>query len=831
MATRVIRCSLDVNLVFKIFDRYLVRQILAPYVLALLVLTFILLMPPILENAQQLIAKGVDAPTIARILVTLTPQALAVTIPMALLYGILMGLGRMSADREFVALQACGVSILRALRPIAVLAVVAFAADQYVLLVALPDANQTFREITFNVVASKAESDVKVRTFYQGFPDRVVYVRDVLPDRGWQDVFLADTTKADQTSVYFARGGHLLIDRDRRTARLQLENGTRHTTYAATPDKYDVDSFDQLVLNLEAESVFKRTQLLKGDNEMTVAELRADVAARIKQGQPYASQLFTIQQKFSIPVSCLVLAAIGLALGASSRKEGTLASFALGSGVIFVYYVLLYTARAAANGGRLSPTLAPWIVNVVLGLAGAALVLWRTGASGEAVRIPLPTLFRSRAGLLAGTEGDGANDARDGGEGGMADAGGGTDTTGWPNAGARARVTAGRGGRVVLVIRVPQIDWPRPNLLDIYIVRRYLSVFLLAFVSLIGIFYIATFIDLADKLFRGSTTGGMLVRYFYFQTPQYVYFVIPLAALLSTLVTIGVLTKNSELIVMRACGISIYRSAMPLVLFGVLLSVALYELQERVLAESNREAQRLNAVIRGWPTQTFSAMLSRRWMVGQQGDLYYYEFFDPKGNRFSQFSRYHTDPSRWRLSALMFAKEVAYTKSERGLAWSARDGWDRDFVRPRKGMTAAPAVAYRPFSERQVALEAPSYFKSDDPDADRMSYNELRDYVTRLQKSGYYAVPYQVQLQKKIAFPFVTLVMTLLAVPFAVTTGRSGALYGIGIGISLAIVYWTAQSVFGAMGGAGLLSPTLAAWAPNILFAAGASYMILTVRT
>jgi LPS export ABC transporter permease LptG/LPS export ABC transporter permease LptF len=819
-----------VNPVFKIFDRYLVRQILVPYVLALLVLTFILLMPPILENAQQLIAKGVDAPTIVRILVTLTPQALAVTIPMALLYGILMGLGRMSADREFVALQACGVSILRALRPIAVLAVLAFAADQYVLLVALPDANQTFREITFNVVASKAESDVKARTFYQGFPDRVVYVRDVLPDRGWQDVFLADTTKNEQTSVYFASGGHLLIDRDRRTARLQLENGTRHTTYAATPDKYDVDSFDRLVLNLDAESVFKRTQLLKGDNEMTVSELRADVAARIKQGQPYATQLFTIQQKFSIPVSCLVLAAIGLALGASSRKEGTLASFALGSGVIFVYYVLLYTARAAANGGRLSPTLAPWIVNLVLGLAGAALVLWRTGASGEAVRIPVPRLIGSRAASPAGTEGDGTSDASQ--VTGTA-AGSGTDTGG-PNAGARARVTAGRGGRVVLVIRVPQIEWPRPNLLDIYIIRRYLSVFLLTFVSLIGIFYIATFIDLADKLFGGLATGGMLVRYFYFQTPQYVYFVIPLAALLSTLVTIGVLTKNSELIVMRACGISIYRSAMPLVLFGVALSGALYQLQERVLAEANREAQRLNAVIRGWPTQTFSAMLSRRWIVGQRGDLYYYEFFDPKGNRFSQFSKYQTDPSQWRLSALMFAKEVTYTKStksEGGLAWSARNGWDRDFAAAPKGKTAAPSVAYRPFSERQVALEAPSYFKSDDRDADRMSYGELREYVARLQKSGYYAVPYQVQLQKKVAFPFVTLVMTLLAVPFAVTTGRSGALYGIGIGITLAIAYWTAQSIFGAMGGAGLLSPTLAAWAPNILFAAGASYLILTVRT
>jgi LPS export ABC transporter permease LptG len=499
-------------------------------------------------------------------------------------------------------------------------------------------------------------------------------------------------------------------------------------------------------------------------------------------------------------VSCLVLAAIGLALGASNRKDGALASFALGSGVIFVYYILLYTARAAANAGRLSPVIAPWVVNVVLGLAGAGLVIWRAGASGEAVRIPLPRFGRAKPVP--------------------------------PAADASAPAPAApRAGRVVLVLRVPQLGLPRPTLLDLYIARRYLSVFFLAFLSLIGIFYIATFIDLADKLFGGVTTGETMLRYFFFQTPQYVYFIIPLAALLSTLVTVGVLTKNSELIVMRACGISLYRSALPLLLFGLLLSAVLFQMQERVLAESNREAQRLNALIRGWPTQTFSAMLSRRWIVGQGGDLYYYEFFDPRGNQFSRFSIYHSDPSRWRLSALTFANNVAFTKTDKGNLWRATQGWRRDFnVPPRRG-AATPAVAYRAFDERTLPIEPPSYFKSDEPDADRMSYGELSEYVTRLQKSGYYTVPYQVQLQKKVAFPFVAFIMTMLAVPFAVTTGRSGALYGIGIGIVMAILYWTGQSVFGAMGGAGLLSPVLAAWAPNILFAAGAAYMMLTVRT
>jgi LPS export ABC transporter permease LptG/LPS export ABC transporter permease LptF len=786
--------------VFKIFDRYIVREILLPFFLALVVLTFILLMPPILDNAQQLLAKGVDFPTVFRILLTLTPQALSVTIPMALLYGILMGLGRLSTDREFVALQACGVSIFRAFRPIATLAIVAYAADQYVLLVALPNANQTFREITFNIVATKAQSDVKTRAFYQGFPNRVLFVSDVLPGIGWKDVFLADNTRTDQTSVYFAGGGRLVTDRERRTVQLLLTNGTVHTTYAAQPERFDVSTFDQLVLNLEADSVFKRTQLLKGDNEMTIAELRAEISKRRAEGISPTMQLFTIQQKFSIPVSCLVLAAIGLALGASNRKSGTLASFALGSGVIFVYYVLLYIARAAANGGRLSPVVAPWVVNVVLGIAGATLMVSRATGSGESLRIALPRFLgrRSRASDEAPPRPAGA--------------------------------AAATGQRIVLVIRIPQFNWPRPRLLDLYVARQYVSVFFLAFFSLIGIFYIATFIDLADKLFRGTTTGATLLRFFYFQTPQYVYFIIPLAALLSTLVTVGVLTKNSELIVMRACGVSLYRSAMPVILLSMALSAVLFQLQERVLAESNREAKRLEGLIRGWPSQTFSEGLSRRWIVGQSGDLYYYDYFDPRGNQFSRFSIFHPDPRAWRLDALTFANELVYAP-DGSVSWRARNGWSRRFTSAAKRSGSAPAITFETFPERMLDLEPPSYFKSDNPDAERMTYDELRDYVSQLQKSGYYSVPYQVQLQRKVAFPFVTLIMTLIAVPFAVTTGRSGALYGIGIGIVLAIVYWTAQSMFGAIGSAGLLSPTLSAWAPNILFSAAASYMLLTVRT
>ncbi len=783
----------------SILDRYLVREILLPFFLWLLLLTFVLMMPPILQNAEQLIAKGVAWLTILRVLLTLVPQALGITIPMALLLGILIGLGRLSADREFVVLQACGVSLFRVLRPIIVLSLAACGATLYVMIVALPNANQTFRQITFNIIASKAESDIKPRVFFTQFPSRVLFVRDLDPEGGWRDVFLADDTRPGETTVYFAREGRLLVDRTRKIVELSLEHGARHTSFTARPQEYDLSSFERLALNMDAETVFPRTQLMKGDNEMTIAELREKIVQNRKVGAPTGSQYYTIQQKFAIPVACLVLALIGLGLGVSNRKDGKLAGFVVGIGVIFLYYMLLWTSRAGAISGALVPRFAAWIANIVLGVAGVALVIWRAGAADQPIRITLPVWRRGRT----------------------------------PASSPLPK--AERRGRTIVVLRVPQFEIPRPGLLDLYIARQYLRVFMLSFVSLVGLFYISTFIDLADKLFRGTATSGMLLRYFYWETPQYIYWIIPLAGLVSTLVTIGLLTRNSELIVMRACGISLYRSAAPVVLFAAFCSLTLFELQERVLPSSNREAQRLNAMIRGWPVESFGT-LDRRWVVGNHGAIYHYDFFKPAVNQFGTFSLFQVDDSGWRLASMTHAKSVNLVRTpaaagESSLTWMAHDGWTREFTPPRRRDTAHSAVRYEPFAERALSLEPPKFFNTPEPDADRMTYGELKHYVGELQSSGYYVVNYIVQLHRKVAFPFVSVVMTLLAVPFAVSTGRRGALYGIGIGIVMAISYWIMQSVFAALGAGGAMSPLLAAWAPNILFASAALVMLLTVRT
>ncbi len=184
----------------KTLDRYLLREILGPFSMALGVFTFALAVQPMLTYAQNLLAKNVPLPTVGFLLLTLLPQSLGVTIPMALLTGLLMALGRLSGDREAVALLACGVNPLRLMRPVALFAIAVAAADLYVMVEAVPSGNQRFREVTFHLLAQQTDSDIKAGQFYEGFPGKVLYVQGNRPGGGWSGVFVADTSQPGRPS-------------------------------------------------------------------------------------------------------------------------------------------------------------------------------------------------------------------------------------------------------------------------------------------------------------------------------------------------------------------------------------------------------------------------------------------------------------------------------------------------------------------------------------------------------------------------------------------------------------------------------------------------------
>lgn len=790
----------------RTLDRYVIRETIPPFLLSLLIFTFILEIPPIMRDLESLVAKGVSWGAAGQILLTLIPQGLGLTIPMALLTGLLIGLGRLSADREAVALLACGVSPYRLLRPVLLMSAVAAAATTYVMIEAIPNANQKFREITFDIITKKLESDVRPRVFFEDFPNWVLYARDE-PDSGpgWKEVFVADTRKANTTDVFLAERGRVVLDRPQRRVDLVLTKGVKYSTVGR--NETDLYRFwDDIAISLDPDTVFNRGDLPRGVTEKTISQLREEAAKKLSSQFPLSPhpEIHAIHAKFSIPVACFVFGVIGLALGLTVAREGKLAGFVVGIIVIFAYYSVMFVAEAQSKGhyraieaahglataSWLNAQLARWWPNIVLGAFGIAALIWR-GRHTEAripVRLPigLPHLPSS-----------------------------------WHRSSPAAARTAAPGSRkrrVVVVVRIPRLRMPGPGILDQYISRLYMRVVALSFMALLGLFYIATFLDKTDKLFKGEASTGAVATLLVYMTPQFVYYVIPIGALLSVLVTFGVLSKTSELTVMKACGISLYRAAAPLVALSLIWTAVLFSLEQRILARANRQAKVLDFAIRGLPTQTFNP-LNRRWIVGGDGSIYHYAYFDSRQKTLNALTIYTPAKDSWRLAQLTYA-----ARAEFGATWRALNGWTQEFGQDR-------TAKWTPFAERALNLETPDYFETEAPEADFMTVNQLRQYIDELRNSGFNVVPQMVDLQRKMAFPFVTLVMTLIAVPFGVTMGKRGTLYGIGLGIALALTYWILFHVFLAIGRAGLLSPVLAAWTPNIICIACAGYLLLTAKT
>jgi LPS export ABC transporter permease LptG/LPS export ABC transporter permease LptF len=782
----------------RIIDRYVIREVVPPFLLALLVFTFVLIIPFIIDLAEKMIAKGVPTWTILQLAATLLPQALALTIPMALLIGLLVGLGRLSADREFVVMMACGISPYRLLQPILVFAVVCWGATSWVMLEAMPDGNQAFREISTRIVMNRAEGEVRPRVFFEDFPNVVLYVSEVPKDgQGWLGVMAADMSNPSAPVIYLADRGRMVIDREARTIDMVLEQGTHHSTKYEDPMAYEVGKFDRTILSLNPESVFPRTGPARGERELRVGELYARAKELEAQSISPHNPIMEIHRKFSVPIACFVFAILGLALGASNRKDGKLASFVLGIAVIFAYYVLMFISQSLTKGFWIPAWASMWVPNIVLGVAGVLLLVSRARRADQPIRIPLPAWL--------------------------------TRLVSKGQAGGAART--GPGSKTLVVLRIPDFSFLRPTLLDTYVAKQYLRILAMTIVGMLGLFYIATFIDVSDKLFKGQTTLTRIGEFLFWSTPQFLSYVIALSVLLSALVTIGLLTKNSELIVMRACGVSLYRTALPIVAFALGGSAMLFGMEENGLATANQRAERLRHEIRTGSPQTFG-VINRKWIAGSNGEVYHYQYYDPRNRELNFLSVFQFDPESHALTSRMFVQRARYNSA--GNNWALDEGWFRKFDPKTRLAVLDPKTGeadFERFESWSRPFEPADYFVTEAREAELMNFVQLREYIKELRASGYNVLEHEVGLHRKIAFPFVTLVMTLIAVPFAVTTGRRGAMYGIGVGIVLALVYWTMISVFAAFGQGGLIDPMLAAWAPNLVFGAAAAYLLLTVRT
>ncbi|MCP2620220.1 LPS export ABC transporter permease LptF [Candidatus Aminicenantes bacterium AC-334-K16] len=779
---------------FKPIDRYLLKELIPPFLLGLLVYTFVLLMNQILLLSELFIARGVPLPTILQLMAELLPSVLAFTLPMAVLMGILAGLSRLSTDSEIIAFKTLGISYTRLLRPIFMFALIGWVITALFTMYLAPWGNYQWVKTLSSSVLARAQIQMKPREFNEAIPQLVLYIQDINQLGEWQNIFLYSTKKPEEPQLVLAKRGQFIILEEKNKAILRLFKGTIHSFPLTDPEKYyRLTSFSLYEEEIDISNLIPQISPEKRVREKTIPELRQDITklkeeinlmkknrtllVRAKE-RTYRTHLVEFNKKMALPFACLVFALLGLPLGASTRKGGRTSGFTLSLIIIIGYYVLITAGEKMAVDGQIAPWVGMWGANIILAIMGLFL-FW------GALREVSYQFIRKKVDLEI----------------------------------EPGKITPIEIKRWKLFARLPQGRlW---SILDHYIVRRFFWLFMLIFLALLILFVIITFFERIDRVYEHQKPLYLFLQYIWFRLPEFIHYVLPMAALTATLLTYGLMSKFNEVTAAKACGISLYRLVVPLVILGVLISAVSFYLQESILPAANKKQEQLWNMINDLPPRTYT-QVDQRWIMSQSGrKMYYYRYFDPLAAAFSQIMIFEFKAESWSLKR-QWAARRAVLKGQKLLL---SRGWVREFK-------DEGATSFQEFERVAISpVEDKSYFIKERKVPEQMTFKELKRYIREIRAQGFSTRRFEVDLQSKLAFPLACLVMVLLALPFAFSMGRRGALVGLGISVIIAMIYWGAIGIFRGLGYIGYLSPFLAAWSPPFLFGALALYLLFSLRS
>jgi LPS export ABC transporter permease LptG len=290
--------------------------------------------------------------------------------------------------------------------------------------------------------------------------------------------------------------------------------------------------------------------------------------------------------------------------------------------------------------------------------------------------------------------------------------------------------------------------------------------------------------------------------------------------LTAVLLTFSLMSKNNEVIAVQVSGISLVRLALPAVFFGLLLSLATFFIQENILPEANRQSARMLDVIHKRKSYT-DIEFARNWVLGRENQIYFYNFFEKRSRRFINFNILYLDQDS-RLLRRISARSASW-QGENSLRLS--DG----FVRSFKGHFPSTQQFFKEMQLR--TLESQDYFTQKIKFSGAMNSSELKEYIRFLEKKHSDPLRYRSQLYNNYAFPFSSLVMVFIAIPFCFLMGNRGALFGIGIAVGISMIYWGALGIFSSVGATGVMSPLLAAFAPLVAFTLISVILFFKIKT
>ena len=313
----------------RILDRYIFKELMAPFFLSMAMLTFVMFLQKMFKLAELVVSKGATLLSTVKVLVYIMPNFLVITIPMSLLVATLTAFARLSSDSEITAMKASRIGLYGMLRPVMFLSILAFLAAAATSLVLLPGANQALKAQLFDMVKSRALVGIEPGVFSNTFDGMVIYVDKMKSLDDMEGIFISDERSAKDPHAIIAQRGKLIADPQSYSVTLAMEKGTIHATPQNGQD-YSLIAFDtaRLYLDINHALLPKRPQE-RDLNEIATQELITEYENNKVQGKPTRDIESELHQRLSIPFACLLLGLIGAPLGIRRSRSGKSASVAI----------------------------------------------------------------------------------------------------------------------------------------------------------------------------------------------------------------------------------------------------------------------------------------------------------------------------------------------------------------------------------------------------------------------------------------------------------------------------------------------------------------------
>jgi lipopolysaccharide export system permease protein len=345
------------------------------------------------------------------------------------------------------------------------------------------------------------------------------------------------------------------------------------------------------------------------------------------------------------------------------------------------------------------------------------------------------------------------------------------------------------------------------KLLGRYIFIEFVKTSFTILSGILVLFLCVTFLREADDFIKLNASIIQIAKYYLYSLPAMAGQALPFAALIGTLLSLGNLSRHQEITAMRASGVSLISIIAPVLLGGVLISCFGFVNNEVIMPAYAARAAHIKNVEVGKKQQRVIFQQRRLWLRGPDNSIANIDLVTPERTTMIGINIYKLNPD-FSLRERIKAGRLVWEDT----AWKLRDS--------QKFITTGEVIISKPADgEIYNIVEKPEDMSMIVKSSSEMSFNELWDYVRRLKSSGYKAVRYEVDLHEKVAFPFASLLMVLIATPFSLQQVRSGgAARGIALALVITAIYWALSSGGRALGLSGALPPLQAAWLANVVF-------------